>query len=389
MKMTTGVPQKYQIQESPLVTRKKKKRFRIRINFLFLFTVLIPAILSGTYFGFIASDIYVSESRFFVRGPHTQESSSSLNQLLSHTGFSHASNDASAIQDFILSRDALQKLDQHFGLKESFSSPSIDRIRRFGGLDWDLSFEALLLYYQKRVTVTIDSTSSISTLRVEAFSPEQAQLINVMLLGMSEELVNQLNRRAREDMIQFATTEVQKAETQAKEALFALSTHRNSKGVFDPKQQSGLQLQRVSTLQSGLVEAKTQLAQILTVSPNSPSIPVLRERINSLESEIKAENARVAGAAVSLSVQTPEYERLELEIDFAGKQLTSALATLELARNTAMRQQLYLERIVQPNKPDIAIEPRRIKLFVATIVLGLLSWGVLGLLLAGVREHRS
>jgi len=385
--MTTGVPQKYAIQENAPVLRKKKKR-RIRINFLFLFTVLIPTIISGTYYGFIASDIFVSESRFVIRSPRP-DNSSGLSQLLSSSGMSHASDDASAVQDFMLSRDALHQLDLHFGLKDSFSNPNIDRLKRFGGLDWDLSFEALLLYYQKRVTVTLDNSSSISTLRVEAFSPDEARGINAMLLDMSESLVNQLNRRAREDMIEFASNEVTKAEAKAKDSLMALSVLRNAKGIFDPRQQSGLQLQRVSTLQSSLVDAKSQLAQILTVSPHSPSVPVLRERINTLESEIKTENAKVAGNTVSLSVHSPEYDRLELEIDFAGKQLTAALATLELARNTAMRQQLYLERIVQPNRPDIAMEPRRLKLFVATVILGLLSWGVLGLLLAGIREHRS
>jgi capsular polysaccharide transport system permease protein len=63
------------------------------------------------------------------------------------------------------------------------------------------------------------------------------------------------------------------------------------------------------------------------------------------------------------------------------------MTALETARSEAQRQQLYLERIVQPNRPDVAIEPRRIRSVIIILVLGLMSWGILSLLAASVREH--
>lgn len=68
--------------------------------------------------------------------------------------------------------------------------------------------------------------------------------------------------------------------------------------------------------------------------------------------------------------------------------LASAMSTLEQARNEIQRKQLYLERIVQPSKPDVAIEPRRIRTVFVVVVCGLLMWGILALLESGVREHR-
>ena len=58
-------------------------------------------------------------------------------------------------------------------------------------------------------------------------------------------------------------------------------------------------------------------------------------------------------------------------------------------RNEAQRKQLYLERIVQPSLPDVAVEPRRLRNVLATFALGLVAWGVIGMLLAGVREHQQ
>jgi capsular polysaccharide transport system permease protein len=60
---------------------------------------------------------------------------------------------------------------------------------------------------------------------------------------------------------------------------------------------------------------------------------------------------------------------------------------LELARNEAQRQQLYLERISAPSLPDAAMEPRRVRSVIAVFLLGLVLWGVLTLTVAAVREH--
>lgn len=108
-----------------------------------------------------------------------------------------------------------------------------------------------------------------------------------------------------------------------------------------------------------------------------------------LTQEISEETRRVAGGDRSLANKAADFQRLALEREFADKQLGSALASLELARNEAQRKQLYLERIVQPSKPDKAMEPRRIRGMIATLVLGLIAWGVLTIFMAGVREHQD
>ena len=81
--------------------------------------------------------------------------------------------------------------------------------------------------------------------------------------------------------------------------------------------------------------------------------------------------------------------RLALEREFADKQLASALASLEQARNEVQRKQLYLERVAQPSKPDVAVLPKRLKAVGTTLAAGLLVWLVLRMLIAGVREHQD
>ncbi|OYX92442.1 MAG: hypothetical protein B7Y74_12115, partial [Novosphingobium sp. 35-62-5] len=55
-------------QSSPtLLERLKKRRW-------FLLAVILPTLLATLYFGFIASDVYISESRFVIKSPDQKRS---------------------------------------------------------------------------------------------------------------------------------------------------------------------------------------------------------------------------------------------------------------------------------------------------------------------------
>lgn len=363
---------------------------RLLKNKLFLLTTAVPTALAAIYFGLVASDVYISEARFVVRSPERQLASP-LGALLKGSGFSRSQDDSYTVQDFILSRDALKRLDESFNVKKSFSSADIDRLNRFAGLDWDDSFEALYRYYTKKiVAVQLDPLSSITTLTIRAFNPEDAWRINQSLLEMSEALVNQLNARGRQDMIGYALEEVAAAQEKAKLAALALARYRNEKGVIDPEKQSAIPLQQIAKLQEELISTKAQIQQLEKVARNNPQLPVLRQRAQLLQNEIRDETVRVAGAGDrSLAGKAAQFQRLALEREFADKMLASALASLEQARNEAQRQQLYLERIAGPSVPDAAMEPRRLRSVLAVFVLGLMAWGILAMLAAGIREHQD
>jgi len=202
-------------------------------------------------------------------------------------------------------------------------------------------------------------------------------------------LVNTLNERGRQDMISFAESVVRDAEARSRAATVAVADYRSTQGIFDPEAQSSLQLQQISNLQGELSATKARLAQIRNLAKDNPQIRSLERMVAATQAEIDGETARVAGGQTSLAKKTVEYEGLVLEQLLAEKQLETALASLVQARDEAQRKQLYLERIVQPNRPDIAIEPRRLRSVVATLLLGLVAWGILSLLGAGVREHHA
>ena len=127
--------------------------------------------------------------------------------------------------------------------------------------------------------------------------------------------------------------------------------------------------------------------QVRQVSPNNPQMGLLQNRVDALRKAVAAETAKVMGGTASLAAKLPAYERLQLDKGFADRQLAGALAALDTARSEAARKQLYLERLVQPNLPDSAVEPRRLRNVVTVFLLGLVLWGVVTLVMASVREH--
>lgn len=363
-----------------------KLRSSWKAHRLFWLSVVIPTLIAIVYFGFIASDVYISEARFVVRSPERQ-TASPLGMLLKGSGFTRSQDDSYTVQDFILSRDALHALDKKLNLRRAFGLG--DPFSRFPGPDRDNSFENLHRYYQKQVSMQLDSVTSIATVTIHAFSAEDAQRMNQALLEMSETLINQLNERGRRDMIRFAANEVAEAEKKAKIAALTLARYRNEKGVIDPEKQSAIPLQQIAKMQDELIATKSQLAQLQLLTKDNPQIPVLKQHIQMLETEIQLESGKITGGGRSLASKAGEFQRLALEKEFSDKQLASALTSLEQARNEAQRQQLYLERIARPSLPDAAMEPRRLRAILAVFVLGLIVWGVMSMLIAGIKEHQD
>lgn len=382
----TTIPEDTAIRRGPL----KALWFRLtrRVGGLFYLTVVLPTVLAVLYFGVIASDVYISESRFVVKNPQRQ-TQGTIGALLQSTGFSRSQDDTYSVHDYVLSRDALNELDAQLHIRKALSAPSVDVFNRFSGFGFDDSYEAFYKHYRKYVQVEYDTVSSITALYVRAYSAQEAHDFNDLLLRMSERLVNNLNTRARQDLIEVAEREVAKAEERSKEAATALGGYRNRQDVFDPDRQSALQLQGAAKVREELINTEVQIAQLRKLSPDNPQIPSLVNRADSLRKAIQSEAAKVTGAVGSFSSKATAYDRLQLEKMFADRQLAAALASLDTARNEAQRKQLYLERLVQPNTPDKAMEPRRLRGVLTVFVLGLILWGVLSLVVASVKEHTS
>lgn len=369
---------------------KKPKINRIAKYFdpLFWLFVVLPTIVLAIYYGFIASDVYTSESKFVIRSPN-QRSVSGIGMVLQNIGFNASSDDSYLVRDYLSSRDAVQNLKAKLDIQTKYSAKSVDVVSRFGTIK-EPTFENFYEYFNKKIKVVYDPASSISSLQIEAYTAKDAQNINEELLKMSEEVINRINNNAKNDILVASEKEVQEAQEVSAKTAEALAKYRVKNDVFNPEGQSAIVLQEISKLQDALIQAETQLTQAREITPENPQIKAMETRIKSLKKSIADKSKLVTGPSdISFSNRSVEYQRLQLEKELADKQLASAMATYEQSKNDFNKKQLYLERLAMPSLPDEATKPKRFKNVLSGFVFGLLLWGVVRLFVAGVREHRD
>ncbi|KEO92219.1 hypothetical protein EH31_06010 [Erythrobacter longus] len=359
------------------------------INPLFIVTVIVPTLLAISYFGILASDVYVSESRFVVRAP-SKGTVSPISAVLGQAGIGGGgvADGNDSVGQYVLSRRALEEANHDNFVVNAFTDEDIFVIDRFGGLTGS-SQEQLFNYFIGKVAIAQGLSSQVMTLRVSAFDPVQARELNLRLLIQSEELVNSLSERARRDSLTDAQSQVDEVTQMARLARIELAQFRGSEGIVDPEQQSLAGLQMIGKLQDELIATKTQLRQLQTYTPQASQIPFLRTQVSALESEIASAREELTGGSQSLSSAMARYQELVANSEFAEQQLAISLASLQEAQTEALRKRAYVERISDPSLPDYPEQPRRIRSILATLVMGLLAWGVLSMLMIGVREHRD
>src|SRR5439155_9961593 len=118
----------------PRASTEAISRFLRSLNIWFWAIVGLPTLVAGVYYFAIASDLYLSEAKFVVRSPK-QVQTSSVGALLQSTGLAtRAADDTELLQDFIMSRDVVRKLERQNDLRAIFGRPEGDFVTRFPGI---------------------------------------------------------------------------------------------------------------------------------------------------------------------------------------------------------------------------------------------------------------
>lgn len=359
-----------------------------RVPLSFVLIVILPTLLAAIYYLAIATPAYISETRFVIRQA-SREQPSPLGFALQGVGISSTQTDAFSVHEYMKSRDAATDLGRETNLATILDHPGVDPISRFPR-PWERpTIDKLHESLKRFVTVTYDSTTGISTLRVKAFRPQDArQMANVLLNG-GEKLINQLNERANEGAIREATRTLADAETRLTEAQIKLTNFRNQERIIDPARTAVESSTLIGGLMSEVARMRAERAQLARSTPQSPQLELIDGRISAYEAQIEVERTKTVGTAQSLAPKIASYESLALNREYAERSVATARSALDNSQNEARRQKLYLDRIISPNLPTDSSEPRRLR-HILTIFLSLLiAYGVGWLVVAGVREHQQ
>lgn len=364
----------------------KAKLQHIGRAWMFRLMVLVPTLVTTLYYGVIAAPRYVSVSQFIVRSVNNTHMGG-FDAFFRTFGISRAVDDTNVVENYILSRDAVTALQKQLDLRQIFESKKADFIAAYPPPFFKDSNERLFRYYLNRVSVVQNTTQGIATLRVEAFGAKSAHAIAVALMHLAEGMVNQLNDRAQRDTVKSAVQIRRSSEQKLLKTQADLTLFRNSYALVDPDKNSVADLQTISSLANDLAHTVAQMQQNSVTSPSSPQNSVLSSKAKALKQAITGERARIAGGKGSLVDKIAEYDQLKLNRDIAQKSYESAVTSLESARQEARSKQIYLEEVVRPSLPDVATEPRSLRMIMTVFAFSFGLYAVAWLLTVGVREH--
>ena len=368
----------------PVVTTLGKINARLSPAMKAVLTaVLLPALLSLLYFGLWASPMYIAEARFAVRGAETSGGASGLAALLLPSGAS-VGTDAHIVAEY---PDIMEAIDGEMGIFRHFSSREYDLISRLAA---DATRDERLSYWQWAVKPSFDPETGVIALSVRAYDPATAQKLAEAVLARSEALVNAMSRRAQNDAIALAMSEVKTAEARVSKAQEAMRAFRDRSGMLDPASTAGGLQGIVSQLEGEAVKVRAEIAEASTyMSKDAPALVGLRARLAAVEKQLASEKLRLAGEARpdSLTSVAGEYEDLQTESEFARQQLVSAMTSLETARVKAEAKSRYVVAFQIPVLPDESLYPRPFLFTTYVLVGALVLVGLCSLIIAAVREH--
>jgi capsular polysaccharide transport system permease protein len=368
--------------------RAPRRRTWVRRHKWFALFVALPTLLAAIYYGLIASDVYVSQSRFVIKSPGQKGMPTvTLASLVQTSGLSAGREQTQEVLEYVRSRSALDDLQARLNVREMYSGRGADFLSRFPRPFRDTSFENLYRYYRSMATAQLDTESGLAVIEVKAFTPDDARNINTRLLELSEALVNRLNQRAENRAIVEAERRVEAAQVRVRNARVALGAYRNRQQLLDPVEQGAGVLEISNRLVGEQAALLAQLDLMMRVAPRNPAIPALQNRVAALGREIAAQNSRAVGSPNAIASKLGNFEKLEVEREFATQMLTAANTSLEQARAEAQKQQFYLERVVDPNKPDLATLPNRLKQILVIFGICLCLYFIGWMLVVGILEH--
>ncbi|WP_375428379.1 lipopolysaccharide biosynthesis protein [uncultured Sphingomonas sp.] len=374
--------------ERPSPVRRLGRRLR-RSRFFILVVLLPAALLAGYLFGF-ASDQYYSEAHFLVRTADPQPTPGiGVSQALSSvTGLSSAQGDAMSIADYLTSHDGVRELRRSSRLVERFARADVDFLSRLR--EADPTPERLLRYYRRQVDVDYNTETGLTTLAVRSFRPADSFELVRDLLRLGEKRVNELNARSYGDALATARRQLGEAEDELARNQVRTTAFRQTRGDIDPQASGEAQIGLVATLTGQLAGARAQLASMNgLISPSSPQYRAVAARVAALGAQVAQQSGRLTGSRSAIAADIGDYEELKLRQQFLAKRYDAAATAVQRAREQALRQQLYVVRVVEPNMPVKSLYPQRWRMFGTALVALLLIYSIGWLLVAGVREHAA
>ena len=384
---------------SPEPFEAPRSRVRMLIILSFIAVALVPAVAAGIYLFAFASDQYVAETRFAVRNSEAPSGADGVTgetgglggggmSLLSG-GPNLAGEDAGIIASYIHSRAAIEDISRQVDVRAIFQRPEADFWARLAS---DATAEDLTKYWNKMISVYVETSSGIVQVSASAFRRQDALDLTKAILASSEKLANSLNLKMQADQTRLAEDEVRRSEGSVRFALADLTSFRNAQHLIDPVESAQATGKLLLQLMGDKIETEGKLYVMQRAQgTNAPGIIGIKARLDSINTHVAELQNEMAGdkqVSKNMAATMSRFEELELKKIFAEKMFEFARQGLERARLASISQSIYLAVFVPPSMPEEFTYPERYVDLFFVLLVSFMTWSSGAVITASVLDHR-
>ncbi|AWF80096.1 hypothetical protein BTJ40_04280 [Microbulbifer sp. A4B17] len=352
--------------------------------------VVLPMVVTGSYYLFWVSDRYVSTTQLIVKdSTSSQAASPALGFLV--PGIGADTQDAFLVVNYIQSLDMALYLDEKLSLADYYKSSQHDIFSRLAN---DATQEDYLDYYRAHTHITYDEVTGIITMEMQAFNPAFAKRLIETAIQKSEDFVNAISNQLADKQVSFVKNEVELAQGKLRSTKQEILDFQNSHKIVSPEELTKGISTIIQGLEASLAEQRAKLTSAKTyLNTDSSQIISMKADIDALENQIEMEKVRLVGVGEEEGEQRlnslgAHFQNLELDLQFATDAYAASLKALETARMEASGKLKHLMVVTQPSLAEKAEYPHKLYNLTSLAIVLLMLYGIGRMLVVTIRDHR-
>jgi capsular polysaccharide transport system permease protein len=366
----------------PIVFAIKDFLLKYRI---FTGVVIIPWLIVAFYLLVICEPEYESSAKIVIEKAQEQNP---INISAGLFGGGTSNNETYLTQEYITSREMMNRLQMHFDFKQHFQTPKIDLLSR---LKKNPSLQDYQDYFQKKVNATVDMKTNEINITARAFKAPIAKLLVEKVIEESKLFVNRVYNAVSDEQYNFAKAHLETAKDRLTKVSKEVLEWQNRNGMFDPAESAKVVGNVTAGLKTKLVEKQTELTTYSAyMQPGSSKVVGLKEEISALKKQIEEQTSDLLSRKKetdNLNRVMINYQWLQLQLKFAQTEYESAQQNFEQASLNIIKQKNSIVEIDTPNLPDEYEYPQRFYDLVNFLILFLVIFFLIKMALNIVHEH--
>ncbi|MDQ2065478.1 capsule biosynthesis protein [Xinfangfangia sp. CPCC 101601] len=369
------------------IARRRKKKLTLLAARMFVF-IGLPTLIAAWYFAVVATPLYATKTEFIIQTAEPA-AAAGLGGLLTGTPAANM-QDSITVQSYLMSKGAMQRLEQDVGFRAAFEADTIDPVQR---LATDASEDAAYKLYGKHMVISYDQSEGLVKMEVIAPDPALAVEWSKKLVSYAEEQVDHMSKRQRDNTMLDAQNTYEAAQAEVLAAQRRVIDLQEKFKVLSSEVEVTLLTQQIAALETQLTQERLSLAQMESnTTPNQARMEPVKRRIATLEEQIAILRAKLTDGGVDgQSLAHIQGELLIAQADVQTRQmmLAQSLQAMENSRIEASRQVRYLAVSVEPIASDTPAYPRAFENTLVTMLILLGIYLMISMTASILREQVS